>query len=530
MQDLQPDLNPGMSQNQGIELPNGETDREGAMAKADLYKLATYSFKLFKKIQDEDQLEAWVQAKITKAADYIASVYHYLEYEMEFSEYGKKIDNSDVYNEDQKRELKNKLLEAKEMVKALKKKQADKLSGKNVEEGVWDKVKATGHDIASNYNKLKAVNAGSHMGGPSGAELEYSDKAKAHADKAAALRNKQTDVEEGQEELKKSGDTFKTQHGVATKTDTGIKHTRTSKPEDDEDYVPPKKPSKAAKSSAEKAGDRAADKEQNKKSKELNKKFPGTVRRYQDGKEVPIKEAKKSPKAKKDYDEDGKVETEKEEVIGSRRKAAGLDETQSCNETAKGKSCPVHGLKECPMEESAPSAGMTKKEKSAVVKKAKAGEDIGKPGKGFEKVEKAAKKSGAKDPKAVAAAAMWKSAKKKAVKESVEGEVPTSAPIPQVQPSADTETEGFEQLGNEASKIAKIFQDLQKNEPEKFAQAAAQGEEAMAQLVASKMNPTADATDAPMDADSAMSMPEPGQALEPLSESIDRIRFLSGLK
>ena len=55
-----------------------------------------------------------------------------------------------------------------------------------------------------------------------------------------------------------------------------------------------------------------------------------------------------------------------------------------------------------------PSSGMTKKEKSAVVKKAKAGEDIGKKGKGFEKVEKAAKKGGAKDPKAVAAAAMWK--------------------------------------------------------------------------------------------------------------------------
>ena len=55
-----------------------------------------------------------------------------------------------------------------------------------------------------------------------------------------------------------------------------------------------------------------------------------------------------------------------------------------------------------------PSAGLTKKEKSATVKKAKAGKDIGKKGKGFAAVEKAAKKGGAKDPKAVAAAAMWK--------------------------------------------------------------------------------------------------------------------------
>lgn len=58
--------------------------------------------------------------------------------------------------------------------------------------------------------------------------------------------------------------------------------------------------------------------------------------------------------------------------------------------------------------ESKPSAGLSKKKKSAVVKKAKKGGDIGKKGKGFKKVAAAAKKSGAKDPEAVAAAAMWK--------------------------------------------------------------------------------------------------------------------------
>jgi hypothetical protein len=45
---------------------HGGTDREGAMAKADLFKLANYSHKLYQQINDEDQLEAWVQAKITK--------------------------------------------------------------------------------------------------------------------------------------------------------------------------------------------------------------------------------------------------------------------------------------------------------------------------------------------------------------------------------------------------------------------------------------------------------------------------------
>lgn len=64
-----------------------------------------------------------------------------------------------------------------------------------------------------------------------------------------------------------------------------------------------------------------------------------------------------------------------------------------------------------------PSTGLTKKEKSTIAKKAKAGKDIGKKGKGFEKVEKAAeKKYGSKEAgEKVAAAAMWKSqAKKKA--------------------------------------------------------------------------------------------------------------------
>lgn len=66
------------------------------------------------------------------------------------------------------------------------------------------------------------------------------------------------------------------------------------------------------------------------------------------------------------------------------------------------------------MEEAAPSAGMTAKEKSALVKKAKHGGDIGKKGAGFEKIEKAAeKKYGSKEAgEKVAAAAMWKNAAK----------------------------------------------------------------------------------------------------------------------
>jgi len=56
-------------------------DHEAKMARADLYKLAEYSIKLFKMIDENEELDGWVQAKITKASDYISSVYHYLEYE-----------------------------------------------------------------------------------------------------------------------------------------------------------------------------------------------------------------------------------------------------------------------------------------------------------------------------------------------------------------------------------------------------------------------------------------------------------------
>lgn len=61
-----------------------------------------------------------------------------------------------------------------------------------------------------------------------------------------------------------------------------------------------------------------------------------------------------------------------------------------------------------------PSKGLSKEKKSAVVKAAKSGKDIGKKGKGFEKVAtKAAKKYGSKEAgKKVAAAAMWKNIKR----------------------------------------------------------------------------------------------------------------------
>lgn len=72
----------------------------------------------------------------------------------------------------------------------------------------------------------------------------------------------------------------------------------------------------------------------------------------------------------------------------------------------------INSINEEKTEKKKPSAGLTAKQKSKVVKKAKKGGDIGKKGKGFEDVEDKAKEWGADDPKAVAAAAMWKNIKR----------------------------------------------------------------------------------------------------------------------
>jgi hypothetical protein len=58
-----------------------EIDFEGEMAKSELYRLVDNAKKLMSMLDDDTQLEGWVQSKITKANDYINSVTQYLEYQ-----------------------------------------------------------------------------------------------------------------------------------------------------------------------------------------------------------------------------------------------------------------------------------------------------------------------------------------------------------------------------------------------------------------------------------------------------------------
>ena len=73
-----------MKNNKNDKLKEGvldASDEDGWMAKEQLYKIAQYAIKLHQLIGDTDNLEPWIQAKITKSADYMGSIKHYMEYE-----------------------------------------------------------------------------------------------------------------------------------------------------------------------------------------------------------------------------------------------------------------------------------------------------------------------------------------------------------------------------------------------------------------------------------------------------------------
>jgi len=73
-----PQLNEGL----GDMAHEAEKDHEVQMARSDLYKAAKYAVSIHKMLKDVNEMEGidgWVAAKITKAADYLSSVKHYME-------------------------------------------------------------------------------------------------------------------------------------------------------------------------------------------------------------------------------------------------------------------------------------------------------------------------------------------------------------------------------------------------------------------------------------------------------------------
>lgn len=280
------------------DLMNRPDNHEAKMARADLFKLAQYSFKLFKMISEQQELEGWVQAKITKAADYIASVYHYMEYEMKVNEYGDAVENADMYSESIRKVFQQKLVEAKEM--AAKAKAKAEKAGKALDE-----------ELKGGQKKLDADKDG---------KLEKSDFAKLRAGKKV------------KEEFDKEGDTKKTSSGgTLTKTSTGVKHK--AKDWDGQDHGEAPSTVKQ-KSAAEKKADKANDIKL--------PKHKGNTWGMKGGEKF----GKKMESAKPDFldmDKDG----DKKEPMKKAVKDKAVKEEAKCNHTPKGKSCPVHGLKEC---------------------------------------------------------------------------------------------------------------------------------------------------------------------------------------
>lgn len=67
-------------QSTGLVIPDPD-GYEGRMAKANLYRIAEYATMLQGLLQDNENLEPWVEEKIAVAASMMDSVGHYLQYE-----------------------------------------------------------------------------------------------------------------------------------------------------------------------------------------------------------------------------------------------------------------------------------------------------------------------------------------------------------------------------------------------------------------------------------------------------------------
>ena len=350
-------------------MMNRPDNHEAKMARADLFKLAQYSFKLFKMINENQELEGWVQAKITKAADYIASVYHYMEYEMKVNEYGDAIENSDMYSETIRRAFQQKLVEAKEMAKKAKVK-VDKAE-KDLEEAMavpQNPDGATAPPPKGKDGQYPIVTSGPNKG------KRWSPQTPGPTNPAMKeeLKGKQTKLDADKDGKLEKSDFAKLRAGKKVKEEADRKPAKKAEREVE---LPSGAKVKATKVQGWQS--QKADKEANKERKD----------------------SYKAEAAKPDFldmDKDGNKKEPMKKAVADKKvkEAAG-----KCNHTPKGKSCPVHGLKECGSMYEGSTGDYS-------AKKAAAGKDIGKPGKNFAKIEKSA--GGGEKGKKIAGAVLAK--------------------------------------------------------------------------------------------------------------------------
>lgn len=316
---------------------------EAAMARADLYKLANYSMKLFKMIHEGQELEGWVQAKITKAADYVASVYHFMEYEMKSSDYGSKLENSDVYSESVRNAFEQKLMEAK--------KQAEKIKAKaeKMDEGWDDMLKAVKDRSGPQPSGGSGIKKGSRYGGSKqkADDTEKDDEDEKPKKDKKVKESSKPDYLDFDKDGNKKEPMKKALKDKKVKEDTRLSELKKSTLGS---YV--KKASKDAvkKTRQSDAEDEYGDPEEGEKlDKKAQKRMTGVNKAV----DKLTKEAVISPAPVPN--KTGIPNTAKTTVPGMRATQQDLKKANSsaalgegkCNQTMEGKSCPVHGMKEC---------------------------------------------------------------------------------------------------------------------------------------------------------------------------------------
>jgi hypothetical protein len=329
-----------------------QPDDEGGMARADLYRAAKHSMKLFQMIQDNQPLEGWVQAKITKAADYLDSIYHYMEYQVKFGQGAVAASVDDITGdmetaaraaeeEDEEKTDMEESMNYEQKLQALLESAVKKAKKDYDGDG---KIETNKDEVWGSRAKAAAKS-----GKPFKEGFPTVDDAKKNAQGTAGMKP-------GEKKKSSTG-------GTIEKTKTGIKHT-------------------------------------------AGKNYSG--KGVAEAKFDPLKHVKNPTAGEKAAAKDVKRGSyaDRAAMLKSAEKDGRLKEAKTCNEcgmTMAECSCSVQ-------EAATPSAGMSKGAKSSLVKKAKAGKDIGKPGKSFDKVAKAA--GGGEKGKKIAAAAMWKNAAK----------------------------------------------------------------------------------------------------------------------
>jgi hypothetical protein len=342
-------------------------DHEAKMARADLFKCAQYSFKLFKMISEDQELEGWVQAKITKAADYIASVYHYMEYEMKISEYGSAVENSDMYSESIRRAFAQKLTEAKVEAKKAKAKMSSKEKG--LEEAFDDKAKVGDKKKTATGELTKTDTGVVHRNTSYADDGEADDKSgkgkKSHAKSQSAAEKKSQAPK-----LKQSPKSAKT-WGMkdSEKFDNRDKEVKEGSiqggvwtadaPKKGAPNVPVPSPNEGPTSGSLKPGQPgyAAQMLKNKQAPKVSS--DPAKRGVTSGSSKRTAGADTMEGAKPDFldmDKDGDKKEPMKKAVADKKAgpqkgvnpfAKVKEAVAKCNHTEKGEKCPVHGLKEC---------------------------------------------------------------------------------------------------------------------------------------------------------------------------------------